>query len=118
MDDFNLHKNNPDVKSDLEAIEDKLRERGLLVKATGDSESDVTISYDEWGEDDERGLYLVIALTSSSPKKKLNADRFEEISDYVNEKLSDAAEQWPEDVANTLAEIYGQVVLLNGKQMY
>lgn len=118
MVDFNRAKNSSKVKSDLEAIEDKLRERGFLVKATGDSESDVTISYDEWGENDERGPYVVIAITSSSPKKKLNVDRFEEISDYVNEKLSDVAEQWPQDVANTLADIFGQVVLLNGKKMY
>lgn len=118
MTDFNRAKNNSKVKVDLQAIEDKLRERGFLVKATGDSEADVTISYEEWGEGDEHGPYVVIGITSSSPKKKLNADRFEDISDYVNEKISDVAEQWPEDVGNALSDIFGQVVLLNGKKIY
>lgn len=115
---FNDAKDKEDVKAALWEVEDKLRTRGLLVRATGDATSDVTISYDEWGEGNERGRYVVIAITSSSTKGKLNADRFEEISDYVNEKLSDLAEQWPDDVKNTLSNILGQVVLLNEKQIY
>ncbi len=118
MSKFTKHKNNEKVKNDLEDIEDKLRERGFLVKATGDTEADVTIKYDEWGDEGDRGPYLIIAISSPAPKKKLKEDHFEQISDYVSDKVSEISEGWAQETSEVLSDIYGQIVLLNKKQVY
>lgn len=116
--DFVKHKANAQVKDCLESIEDKLRERGLLTTATGDNESEVTIYYDEYGEDNNKGPHLLISINSTSPRKLLSEEHFEAISDYVNEKIGELSEEWPQDVSAALADIFGQVVLLNGNKVY
>lgn len=118
MSNFNKFKSNETVRDGLEDIEDKLRERGFLVKATGDTEAEVTIKYDEWGEEGDRGPYLIISISSAAPKKKLREDHFEAISDYVNDKISEISEEWSEEISEALSDIFGQVVLLNEKQVY
>lgn len=108
---------NDQVADLLQSIEDKLRERGLLVTATGDNESDVTISFKSILHQGEEGPYLVISI-SSSAHGNADSDVWEEISDYVNEKYSDARESLPDDVQSALDDIYGQVVIVNGMTVY
>jgi hypothetical protein len=36
----------------------------------------------------------------------------------VNEKISDASKQWPENVLEKFRDCWGQIVTLNGRQVY
>ena len=108
---------NDQVADLLQSIEDKLRERGLLVKATGDRESDVSISFKSIVHQGDEGPYLVISISSDADGDPDN-EMWEEISDYVNEKYSDARDSLPDDVQSALDDIYGQVVVVNGKTVY
>jgi hypothetical protein len=105
------------VREDIQLIEDKLYERGFLVSATGSQQAEVSISFGEWGEGDDRGLYWIIAITSDI-SKQVDDEKFEEISDYVSGKISDFSDEWPESVNNFIEDSFGQVVLLNGKLVY
>mgnify|MGYP001231794965 CR=1 FL=1 len=108
------------IKDVLEAIEDKLYERGKLVTLTGDSESEVSIVYEWTGcddhPDDEEGPYLIIRINAENPKETEIA---EEICDYVNEKVNELLEglDSSEDV-EVLKDLIGEQVILNGRLIY
>jgi len=110
--------NTPGVRNALLDIEDKLRERGFLVRLTADPESDVTLHYVEWGESDERGPWLVIAVDSPAAPEGIGAEEAEELSDYVSDKVADASSDWPADAVDLLGAVLGQVVLVNGLKVY
>ena len=114
---FDKAAKNHSVVSALEAIEDKLRERGKLIWLTGDNEADITLVYENFDVEDAAGPYLVIKVTAT-PKKKIKESKFEEFSDYINEMVGTAAENWSGEIQECLSEIYGQVVLLNGTKVY
>ena len=105
------------VRDDIDAIEDKLYERGLLVASTGDTDAEVRITFDEWGSGGERGLYCIIAITAES-SDEIDDAHFEEISDYVGSKIAEVSEFWGSNVREVLSESLGEVVLLNGAQIY
>lgn len=105
------------VREDIQSIEDKLYERGFLVSATGDQEADVSISFGEWGEGGERGFYWIIAITSDVSDEG-DDEKWEELSDYVNDKLSDFADEWPGSVTSFMEDSFGTIILLNGNQVY
>jgi ribosomal protein L40E len=105
------------VREDIQSIEDKLYERGILVSATGDQEADVSISFGEWGEVGQRGFYWIIAITSNVSDKSGDG-KWEELFEYVNEKLSDFEDEWPESVTSLVEDSFGTVVLLNGNRVY
>lgn len=108
----------PEVRDSLLDIEDKLRERGLLVRMTGDRESDVTLTYAEWGTGDARGPYLVISIDSSAPGGDPDESDAEAISDYVSDKLVEVAADWPQAAQTLQGTAFGQVVLVNGARVY
>ena len=115
--DFIEAAGNDQLTDILQSIEDKLRERGMLVAATGDNKSEVTISFKSILHQGEEGPYLVISISSKSDGNP-DSDAWEEISDYVNEKYSDAREALPDEVQAALDDAYGQVVVVNGKTVY
>lgn len=108
---------NEEFSSRVAAIEEKLYERGFLVSAIGDSEAEVQIGYEMYEEDGEEGPYVVIRIVSEDVQYE-DEEKFEEISDFVNEKLNDALDGMPEDLRNAAYDVYGQVVLLNGRKVY
>ena len=121
MVEFKQVANNDIVKNGLEDIEDKLMERGFIVSATGDSEADVSLRYEEYEDKGEIGEYLVIHITSNNAEKE-DKDNFEKISNYVSEKVSDMIDGLPSDIKpnleDSLLNIFGQIVLLNGRKVY
>ena len=89
----------------------------MLVSATSDPEAEVSISYDDWGEGEDRGSYWIISITSEISNNG-DDDKFEEISDYVSGKISDFSDDWPKSVKNLIESSFGQLVLLNGRLVY
>jgi hypothetical protein len=101
----------------LRRIEDKLHERGFLVTATGDTESDVTIAFKSIVDQGENVPALVIAITSNAPTASDDVD-WESISDYVSEKYLDLRNELFEAVQRALEESCGQYVAFNGRIVY
>ncbi|MEZ6013466.1 MAG: hypothetical protein R3C08_16550 [Hyphomonas sp.] len=110
--------NTPEARDTLLDIEDKLRERGALVRLTGDSSADVTLRFSEWGDGEDRGPYLLIEIDSPEVESDADTSIAEDISDYVSDKLSDASADWPAAEAEQLGALFGHVVLLNGVKIY
>lgn len=107
------------VIAGLHVLEDKIREIGMLVSATGDSQAEISISYELWGNDEsEYGPYLVINISTEEERDEVDPDDFEEISDYVNEKIELLQQNWSKEQQEILGDIFGQIVLLNGRKVY
>lgn len=97
----------------LRAIEDKLYETGLLVTATGDPESDVTLAFEEV----EVSGCTVFALTvqvGAPPDSDLARPGWSALRQYVAEKFSMLQSGLPEDVRELLLDGRGPLVVLNG----
>lgn len=101
----------------LRSIEDKLYERGVLVTVTGDSESDVTISFKVIAARSEQVPALVVAVTAVETQRLDEAD-WEGLSDYVNDEYLRLRAQLRGEVLDALDESCGQYVTLNGKVVY
>lgn len=106
-----------EVRLSLQQIEDKLLETGRLTKATGDNEAEITIAYREFECDGEIGPYLLIEITSEDGEER-DESVYEAISDYVSDKIGGSSGDWGAGVEDALINIYGQVVLFNGKSVY
>lgn len=101
----------------LRSIEDKLYERGTLVKVTGDSESNVTISFNTIAVRGEQVHALVIAVeTTKAPD--LNSSDWESLSDCVNEEFLQNRSLIQRNILSVLDLSCGQYVMLNGKIVY
>lgn len=105
------------VRDEIDSIEDKLYERGMLVAATGDPDPEVRITFEEWGAGGERGCYWVISITAEEPDE-IDEDEFEDISDYVGLKIDEMSQHWSDEVSDAFSDCFGYVVLLNGSQVY
>ena len=92
-------------------------ETGRLTKATGDNEAEITIAYREFECDGEIGPYLLIEITSEDGEER-DESVYEAISDYVSDKIGGSSGDWGAGVEDALINIYGQVVLFNGKSVY
>jgi len=103
-----------EVDDILRGIEDKLYETGLLVTATGDPESDVTLRFAEHVIDGEEVQALEISICSESPDihTRFSSD---ELSSYVLGKLSDFQADISNDSGESPLLMVTPVVLLNGK---
>jgi hypothetical protein len=105
------------VRDDITSIEDKLYERGLIYKATRDSHASVSVYFRNWVFDGELGPYCIISIRSDDPSI-IEEDKYEIISEFVNEKISDLSEDWPSHLKTYVSNIWGYVVLLNEKKIY
>lgn len=94
-------------------IEDKLYESGMLVTATGDPESEVTIAFKEVVVGAKEIHALVIFVDANVPSTLRHLD-WKAIRHYVIEKYSTLQDELPEDVRQPLLDSLGPVVFLNG----
>lgn len=97
----------------IQQVEDKVLERGMLVSATGNSEADVTISYETYND----GPHVVIRINSEG-SSVTDEDQLERISDYVNEKLAEGHHLLDPSLVEEAEGIWGQSILLNGEEVY
>jgi hypothetical protein len=97
----------------LRSIEDKLYETGMLVTATNDPESEVTIAFKEIVIGGEEIHALVISVGANVPSTSGRLD-WEAIRHYVIEKYSTLQDELPEGVREALLDSLGPVVFLNG----
>ena len=68
---------------------------------------------------DRQCVKLEIIRINADDPNETNEEIAEEISDYVNEKISDLMDEVEDaKAAESLQEIYGQQVLLNGRKIY
>lgn len=101
----------------LRSIEDKIYERGVLVTVTGDSESDVTISFKVVTTRGEEVPALMIAVTAVASRNLERAD-WESLSDYINDEYLQVRPLLGKEVLAGLDESCGQYVTLNGQVVY
>lgn len=97
----------------LRSIEDKLYETGMLVTATNDPASEVTIAFKEIVVGGEEIHALVISVDANVPSTSEHLD-WEAIRHYVIEKYSALQDELPECVREALLDSLGPVVFLNG----
>lgn len=115
--DFSAAALDDDVLNDLKNIEDKIRERGFIVTATGDPEADISIRYEDFGDEcGESGHFLCIRIIAEGARFE-GARGFEFIVSYVNEKISFFGSRWSGDVRAALQDVRGLIVFLNGKNI-
>lgn len=101
-----------DVVDLLQQIEDKILERGLLVSATRDSESDITLSFDAIPV---RGLIvpcLIIDITTGRDVNEASAS-YRRLRDYVLEKYGELSASLPRGVADVLDGSSGPILRVN-----
>jgi hypothetical protein len=99
----------------LRSIEDKLYETGMLVSATDDPDSDVTIAFREIVVGGKQTPALVISVSASVPSDLGGCD-WDAVRHYVIEKYSTLQDELPEDVREPLLDSLGPVVFLNGQR--
>jgi hypothetical protein len=97
----------------LRSIEDKLYETGMLISATNDPASEVTIAFQEIVVGEEEIHALVISVAANVPSTSCHLD-WEAIRHYVIEKYSTLQDELPEGVREALLDSLGPVVFLNG----
>jgi hypothetical protein len=112
--DFKEAAANEAVVDILRCIEDKLYETGLLVTATDDSESDVTIAFEKIVVGGEEIQALVVSINANVPSTPRRFLGWEPIRHYVMEKYSALQDELLEDVREPLLDSLGPVVFLNG----
>ena len=105
---------NEAVRESLQAIEDKIGARGFLVSLTGDSDAEIAIAYERYGEGDAAAPCLVARITAEIDPDEIDEDRAEALSDFITDKAVDASDEWGHDVAEALLDNDGTVLLING----
>jgi len=101
------------VQDALRCIEDKLYETGMLVTATGDSECDVTIAFDDVHIRKEKVFALVVRVATRRPART-SRPSWQAVRQYVLEKYSMLQAGLPEDVREPLLDCVGPIVFVNG----
>lgn len=76
----------------LDRIEDKILERGAFTKILG-KEFSLSTSIDEIKDDEEMGHCFDLIIKITSPKKSLNDEKAEELSDYIGDNLLELIDQ-------------------------
>lgn len=88
---------NGSVREALLRIEDKLYESGVLVTATGDSEAEVTLAFEEVAVGKRKVLAMgVRAVTGRTART--SRSRWQMLREYVLERYAMLQADFPEDV--------------------
>lgn len=101
-----------DVVDLLHQIEDKILERGLLVSATRDSESDITLSFDAIPVRGSIVPCLIIDITTGRDVNEASAT-YRRLRDYVLEKYGELSASLPRSVVEALDDSLGPVLRVN-----
>ena len=106
-----------EISDDLQDIEDKLYENGLIATATSDPDAEVSISFGDYCCDGEAGPYWIVAISSSGAPQRSDS-KFEDIADFVAEKISECSAFWLSEVRSVTDSSWGNLVFLNGRIVY
>lgn len=110
--DFREAAKHEDVVDLLQQIEDKILERGLLVSATRDSESDITLSFDAIPVGGSIAPCLIIDITTSRDVNEAGAP-YRRLRDYVLEKYGELSASLPRGVVDALDGSCGPILRVN-----
>lgn len=103
----------------LDRIEDKILERGSFTKILG-KEFTLSSSIEEFEDDEDCGHCFDLIIKITSPKKNLNDEKAEELSDHIGDFLfelvkEELGEEKYEEIVGTLKE---SQVFFNDKRVY
>lgn len=103
--------------AEIEGIENKIYERGMLKTLSGDSDAQVSVWLTTHGEDeDDTAIALYVDIESDKPK--LKAQYVEEFTDYVSGKFFEAVDAMSTSDKGKLNDnFYGVVVRLNHSEI-
>lgn len=110
--DFREAAQHEDVVDLLQRIEDKILERGLLVSATGDSEIDITISFNSIPVGGSIAPCLIIDITTTRNVDEASAS-YCRLRDYVLEKYGELSDSLPQDAFDALDGSFGPILRVN-----
>ena len=103
----------------LDRVEDKILERGSFTKILG-KEFSLSTSIDEIQDDEDMGRCFDLIIKITSPKKSLNDEKAEEISDHIGDNLFELielenGEEARDEISGLLRESF---VFFNEVRMY
>jgi hypothetical protein len=101
------------VRDALLGIEDKLYESGALVTATGDSEAEVTLAFEEVPVGKDKVFAMVVRVIAR-PTSRTSRSRWQTLREYVLERYAMLQADFPEDVREALLDCAGPFVFVNG----
>jgi hypothetical protein len=105
------------VVADLDEIENRLLENGMLVKLTGSVASSVTIEFGTYGEGDDAEPSILIKVETPDD---LYVDADEELldafEDFVITELENASLEWSPEVKDSLGDNRQVILLINGEE--
>jgi len=107
-----------EIANMFESIENKLRETGKLTTLTGDNESDVSMSFEDF--DDGCGQewpYVVVRIESDKNPSPTEGD-LEAFRDFISDKLIDFESGFSGKSDEIMCSSTGEVILINGKKVY
>lgn len=110
--DFREAAQHEDIVDLLRRIEDKIRERGLLVSTTRDSESDITISFNSIPVRGSIAPCLIIDITTTLAVDEASAS-YRRLRDYVLEKYGELSTSLPQGVVDALDGSFGPILRVN-----
>lgn len=105
--------------ANIEGIENKIYERGMLRKLTGSTEAQVSIWLKPHGDEGDEGdgeiaLYVDIEVEKGRVRKGF----LDEFTDYITEKFYEAIEDLSPDDSDALNDrFYGVIVTLNNEEL-
>jgi hypothetical protein len=104
---------NGSVREALLRIEDKLYESGVLVTATGDSEAEVTLAFEEVAVG-KRKVFAMVVRVVTGRTARTSRSRWQMLREYVLERYAMLQADFPEDVREALLDCPGPLVFVNG----
>jgi hypothetical protein len=74
----------------LRAIEDKIRERGMITTATGDPDADISMTYNIISENHQgKFIELNVFITTNGEDVTLDRDVLEQLIFYIDKKINE-----------------------------
>lgn len=107
---------NEQVREALLRVEDKLYESGALVTATGDSESQVTVAFEDVAIG-EAEVFAMVVRVMTNTRARISRSRWHALRGYVLERYAMLQADFPPDVREALLDCPGPLVLVNGAVM-
>lgn len=107
---------NEAVVEALQAIEDKIGARGMLVSLTGDAEAEIAIAFESYVDDGDESPCLVVRITADADPDDVDEEAAEALSDFISGKFADFT--FDDDVAAALEASDGNVILVGDVKVY
>jgi len=102
------------VRAVLLRVEEKLYESGALVTATGDSEAEVTLAFENVLVGKEQ-IFAMVVRVASGRAARIRRSRLQALSGDALRCYAMLQTGLPEEVRGALLDCAGPVVLLNGE---